>query len=256
MLEVKDLSFSYGKNRVLHAIDFQVQKGTLVTILGANGSGKTTLLKCLNRIYVPHRGEVSINNSPLKHMRQREIACRISMVPQETNCPFSYEVLDMILMGTSPHLSIGRMPEERDYKKANEVMEFLGIPHLASQTFYQLSGGEKQLVLIARALLQDTDYLIMDEPTSHLDFKNQFKIMHELRRMADSGRGVLTALHDPNLAISFSDRIIILSEGSILACGQTNDVITEENLYSAYRMHLRVTEDKEGKMVFPLQRMA
>lgn len=256
MLEAKELSFSYGAKSVLNSISFQVNKGELVTILGANGSGKTTALKCLNGIHTPNRGEVIINGVPLRKMKQKEIARKISMVPQETSSPFSYEVLDMIVMGTSPHLPLGGVPKEKDYRKATGVMEFLDITGLAPKTFNQLSGGEKQMVLIARALLQGADYLIMDEPTSHLDFRNQFKIMHELRRMADTERGVITALHDPNLAIQFSDKIVILSEGSVLAYGQTNDVITEDNLYSAYRIHVRISEDNECKRVFPLKRMA
>ncbi len=256
MLEILDLNFAYNTKDILKRIRFRVNKGQILTVLGANGCGKTTLLKCLNGIHVPQKGQVLLDGIPLNTLKRREIARLISMVPQEKSSYFSYLVQDVIVMGATPRLSLGGMPNGQEYRNVKKIMDYLGITYLASQPFNQLSEGEKQLVLIARSLLQDTDYIIMDEPTSNLDFKNQFQIMAKLRRMADNGCGVIIALHDPNLALKFSDQIIILSQGKIVACGETEEVITEENLFSAYQMQVQVKKMGKEKLVFPREVIA
>lgn len=184
MISVNNISFSYDTvGDTIKNISFTLNKGELIALLGPNGSGKSTILKCLNGTLKPKTGEIYIENYNIKDLSYKEIAKLISVVPQEHSAVFSYLVIDIVAMGITPYLSFGRMPTKKDYKEAYTKLEFFNIQHLAEKNYNQLSGGEKQLVLIARALMQDTDYLIMDEPTSHLDFKNQHLLMKELKKI-------------------------------------------------------------------------
>jgi len=211
-----------------------LNKGELVALLGPNGSGKTTILKCLNGTLKPKTGEIYIENHNIKDLSYKETAKLISVVPQERSAVFSYLAIDMVAMGITPYLSFGRMPTKKDYKEAYTKLEFFNIQHLVEKSYNQLSGGEKQLVLIARALMQDTDYLIMDEPTSHLDFKNQHLVMKELKKLSKNGKGVVTALHDPNLALRFCDRIIMVKKGEVIFSGENIEVMNPQNLQILY----------------------
>lgn len=240
MLKVDNLCFAYQKKKVLREVSFTVDRGELVCLLGANGSGKTTILKCLNGILKPCAGEILLDGLNISTLNQREIARYISVVPQEHSMVFSYHVLDVVTMGVTPYLGFGRMPVEEDYFKAKQILHLLGIENLTYRNYNRLSGGERQLVLIARALMQDTHYLVMDEPTSHLDFKNQYLLMLELKKLTRQGRGIITALHDPNLALKFCDRIIIIKDGRVLARGKTGQVMTGENLKKAYGIDIFV----------------
>jgi len=251
MISVNNISFSYNSDGdTIKNISFTFNNGELIALLGPNGSGKTTVLKCLNGTLKPKRGEIYLDNFNIKDLSYKEIAKLISVVPQEHTAVFSYLVIDIVAMGITPYLSFGRMPTKKDYRSAYEKLEFFNIQHLAEKNYNQLSGGEKQLVLIARALMQNTDYLIMDEPTSHLDFKNQHLLMKELKKLSESGKGVITALHDPNLALRFCDRIIMIKKGEVIFNGEKNKVMTAQNLQILYEMPISIDNVKDVGIIY------
>jgi len=251
MLRVNHLTFSYQKEETIKDINFEVKRGELSCLLGPNGSGKTTILKCLNGIIKPNEGAIYINNIKLEQIDRRNISRHISMVFQEHNVVFSYKVIDVVILGITPYLKFGTMPQKEDYKKAELTLKKLGLSKLKDRNYNELSGGEKQMVLIARALMQDTEFLILDEPSSHLDFKNQYLLMAEIKKLTEEGKGVITALHDPNLALSFCDRVIILKEGEIIAKGKTSDTLNNLNLQKAYDMEVKIDNINNRRVVFP-----
>ena len=246
MIEVNDLYFAYDKKPILKEINFGVKKGQFTCLLGANGSGKTTILKCLNRILQPQKGKIFLDGKRLGEMSQKKIAQKISLVPQEHAAVFSYQSIEVVAMGITPYLGFGAQPCAEVYERAEAIMDKLNIADLAYRRYNHLSGGERQLVLIARALLQDTSYLLMDEPTSHLDFKNQHLILKELKKLARQGAGVITALHDPNLAMKFCDQVIIVKEGRVLDQGKTTETMTNNNLGQAYEIEIEVNQARRG----------
>ncbi|HKL12347.1 MAG TPA: ABC transporter ATP-binding protein [Halanaerobiales bacterium] len=247
MLEVKNLGFSYNKVKTINNINFRVKRQEFSCLLGANGSGKTTILKCLNGVLEKDEGKIKIDQTDLDELNQRQIAQYVSMVPQEHSVVFSYRVLDVVTMGATPYLGFGKMPGQKHYERALKILKKLDIEYLADRQYNQLSGGEKQLILIARALMQDTGYLIMDEPTSHLDFKNKNLLMREIKKLTrNSNTGVIMALHDPNLALKYCDRVIIVKDGSIMADGDTNEIMTGRNLGNAYGIDIKINEKARG----------
>ena len=187
MIKAEKLSFSYEENKVLNDINFNLKKGELSCLLGANGSGKTTIIKCLNGINKYNSGHIKIDNINLSQLNNKKIARKVSMVPQEHNSTFSYKAIDIVIMGITPYLSFGSQANKKDYNRAKEILKKLGISNLAQRNYNKLSGGERQLVLIARAIMQDTDYMLLDEPSSHLDFKNKHLIMRELKKLSNRG---------------------------------------------------------------------
>jgi iron complex transport system ATP-binding protein len=251
MISVKNISFSYDTvGDTIKNISFNLNKGELIALLGPNGSGKTTILKCLNGTLKPKTGEIYIENYSIKDLSYKEIAKLISVVPQERSAVFSYLVIDIVAMGITPYLSFGRMPTKKDYMEAYTKLEFFNIQDLAEKNYNQLSGGEKQLVLIARSLMQDTDYLIMDEPTSHLDFKNQHLLMKELKKLSENGKGVITALHDPNLALRFCDRIIMVKNGEVICSGEKTEVMNSQNLQILYDVPVSMNKVKDVSIIY------
>lgn len=251
MISIKNISFSYDTVRdTIKNISFNLNKGELIALLGPNGSGKTTILKCLNGTLKPKTGEIYIENHNIKNLSYKEIAKFISVVPQEHSAIFSYLVIDIVAMGITPYLSFGRMPTKKDYRTAYTKLEFFNIQHLAEKNYNQLSGGEKQLVLIARALMQNTDYLIMDEPTSHLDFKNQHLLMKELKKLSENGKGVITALHDPNLALRFCDRIIMVKNGEVIFSGENTKVMNPQNLQILYDAPVSMNKVEDVSIIY------
>ncbi|MDN5345798.1 MAG: iron complex transport system ATP-binding protein [Petrotoga sp.] len=251
MISVKNISFSYDTvGDTIKDISFILDKGELIALLGPNGSGKTTILKCLNGTLKPKTGEIYIENHNIKDLSYKEIAKFISVVPQEHSAIFSYLVIDIVAMGITPYLTFGRVPTKKDYRTAYTKLEFFNIQHLAEKNYNQLSGGEKQLVLIARALMQNTDYLIMDEPTSHLDFKNQHLLMKELKKLSENGKGVITALHDPNLALRFCDRIIMVKNGEVIFSGENTKVMNPQNLQILYDAPVSMNKVEDVSIIY------
>ncbi len=249
-LIVENLKFYYGPRLILDNVTFSVSPGSICALLGPNGSGKTTLLKCINGILKPATGRVEVNNVLIELLGRQEIAKNMSVVPQQTNTVFAFKVADMVVMGRSPLLEIWQKPTASDRIDAKELLAKLGIGHLAERPFTEISGGERQMVLLARAIFQDTPIMLLDEPTSHLDLKNQIKIMELVRDVAlERGITTIMTLHDPNLALHYCDEVVLLKSGRIMDMGKRNQVLFDENLSAMYDLKVNVEVTHQGKQV-------
>lgn len=249
-LAVDNLNFYYGSRLILDEITFSVSPGSICGLLGPNGSGKTTLLKCINGILKPEKGRIEINNVSLEQLDRQEIAKNMSVVPQQTNTVFAFKVVDMVVMGRSPVLEMWQKPTLSDRADAVNLLIDLGIGYLAERRFNEISGGERQMVLLARAIFQDTQIMLLDEPTSHLDLKNQVKIIDLVRSVAIK-RGITTimTLHDPNLALHYCDEVVLLKDGRIMDMGKTDQVLFDDNLSTMYELKVNVEVTRQGKKV-------
>lgn len=235
LLEVQNLSFSYGDNHVLKEIELSIPENELVSILGINGAGKSTLLKCLNRIITPQTAEIKLKSMDLNELDLVEISKLISYVPQSVRSSFSMDVFDVVLLGRRPYINwrIG----ENDRKVVSDTLRFLNLEDFAFRKFNQLSGGERQRIIIAKAIAQEPQLFLLDEPTSDLDLKNQIQVMKKLKSLVsdtESPKSALIAIHDINIAARFSDRIILLSDGKIVADGTPIEVLTSENIAKVF----------------------
>jgi len=252
IVSVEDLSFSYGGAFKLNSISLNVSAGTVLTLLGPNGCGKTTLLKCINALLKPESGRVVISGRNAHELRRWELARLVGYVPQAHVPPFPYSTLDLVLMGRTAHLDFFQQPSNLDYKIAEKALSMVGLDHLKHRPYDQLSGGERQLALIARAIAQEPKLLLLDEPTAHLDFKNQFLVLSMVKRIArENGIGVIMSLHDPNHAILFSDTVALMKNGSIFAVGPSHSVITKEKIETVYEISVRVINQTNGFLVAP-----
>mgnify|MGYP001283391631 CR=1 FL=1 len=234
-LEVKDLSFSWGSNKVLKNIDISIKKNHLVSILGVNGAGKTTLLKCINRILTPESGKIEVLSNNLSSLDLLEVSKLLSYVPQTVMSSFAMDVFDVVLLGRRPHItwSIG----DEDREKVSKTLKFLNFEDFAFRRFDQLSGGERQRAIIAKAIAQDSSIFLMDEPTSDLDLKNQIEIMGKIKELIinkDNEKSAVMATHDMNIAARFSDYIFLLDNGRIKAEGIPEKVLTVENIAEVF----------------------
>ncbi len=256
-MQASDISFSYHQDSaaaVFHSLSFSVLPGQVLCLLGPNGTGKSTLLKCLSGILHIQQGNILFDGQDLFSFKLSEIARRIGYVPQGLTSAFPFRIKDIVVMGRAPHLSILASPSKNDMKIAHEAMETAGILHLADRPCNSVSGGEWQLALIARALVQKPQLLLLDEPTSHLDLGNQTKILQAIRRLTLDGMTIIMATHFPDHTFLVADSVVILNKGKISQIGAPDDVITEENLRSAYGVEVRVVsagESVERKVCFP-----
>ena len=240
-LEVKDLSFSWGSNKVLKNIDISIKKNQLVSILGVNGAGKTTLLKCINRILTPESGKIEVLSKNLSSLDLLEVSKLLSYVPQTVMSSFAMDVFDVVLLGRRPHItwSIG----DEDREKVSETLKFLNFEDFAFRRFDQLSGGERQRAIIAKAIAQDSSIFLMDEPTSDLDLKNQIEIMGKIKELIinkDNEKSAVMATHDMNIAARFSDYIFLLDNGRIKAEGIPEKVLTVENIADVFGVNCEI----------------
>lgn len=240
-LTITKLSFNYASFAVLKDIDFAVDLGEVLSIVGPNGSGKSTLLRCINRILKTKQNTVLIDGKDTSKLNLKELSKIMGYVPQISTSIFPFTVFDVVLMGRKPYIHWSL--SERDYEIVAETLDFLGIGELAMRHFNELSGGEQQKVIIARALAQEPQILLLDEPTSSLDIKHQLEILHILRSLAQTKHcSVIMAMHDLNLASRFSDRMLMLKKGCIFAVGTPDAVLTEENIEAVYGVKARVTK--------------
>ena len=240
MLRATDVSFTYARRRasaqrVLDRVSLEVERGTVVGLLGPNGSGKTTLLRLVSGVMQPESGSVSIDDRPIEALTRRELARRIAVVPQETQTTFDFSVIDMVLMGRDPHLGAFELAGAADQAIAREALAATGTANFATRPFATLSGGEKQRVVIASALAQASDMLLLDEPTAALDLGYQLEITGLLRRLnLERGTTMIVSTHDLNLAAALCERIVLLKEGRVIAQGSTTDTLTAENIRVLY----------------------
>jgi iron complex transport system ATP-binding protein len=239
-LTVNKLSFTYNGFPALKDVELQMGLGELLSIVGPNGSGKSTLLKCINRILKPKQNIVLINGADTSTIGLRELCKVMGYVPQNSTNTFPFTVFDIVLMGRRPYIqwSLG----EKDKEIVAATLDYLGIGELSMRHFNELSGGEQQKVVIARALAQQPQLLLLDEPTSSLDIKHQLEILCILKGLAQSKHcSVIVAMHDLNLASRFSDRMLMLKQGCIFAVGTPESVLTEENIELVYGVKVHVT---------------
>jgi len=243
-LQIRNLRFSYGSTEILRDINMGLNPSEVLGIVGPNGTGKSTLLRCIDRILIPE-GEVLLDGQEISGMSRVEIAKRIGYVPQSMTGVFPATVFDMVLLGRRPHLSWRSSEEDMD--KVLEMLDLMDIKDLAMRNFNETSGGQQQKVLIARALAQDVDILLLDEPTSNLDIKHQLEVMEILTELSKTkGISVMMAIHDLNLASRYSDRIIMLNGGGIRDVGDPASVLTAENIRSVYGVDV-VVRNEDGK---------
>ena len=244
LMQAREVSFAYRGRKVLHDITVSVGRGEVVSLLGPNGSGKTTLLKILLGLLRPQRGSVLFEGRPLKATPRDELARRIAYVPQVHREAFAYTVADVVLMGRMPYHSFFSTFSAKDRKIAETSMERLGILHLRNRPYTEISGGERQLALIARALTQGADTLVMDEPANGLDFGNQIRLLDQIADLARDGYTFIMSTHFPEHAFWIADHVVMLQNGSVLADGKPNDVMSEEAIYQLYNTRVSLFKFK------------
>ena len=239
-IEVKNLSFSYGDRHVLHDISFSVDKGAFLSILGPNGVGKSTLFRCVLGLLSGYTGTVCVDGVDARTFSIREAARHFSYIPQSSRSIFNYSVFNIILMGRTSGLGTFRSPGKKDRELCRWAMEKVGITHLQNRCFHRLSGGEQQLVLIARALVQQAPVLLLDEPTANLDFGNQLLVLEQAKSLAQEGYTVIQTTHHPEQSYLYSDRILAIQEGRVLTEGTPKEVLTEETIRTLYGVDVQI----------------
>ena len=236
-LHVENLCCSYENQSVLSNLNLKAHHQQFVGIIGPNGSGKSTLLKAVYRALKPKSGEIRLDETPLRVMSYKESAQKMAAVGQENELPFDFRVEEIVQMGRYPAKRFFDNDTVEDYQLVAEALEQLGITHLAQRNFQHLSGGEKQRVLIARALAQNTDLLLLDEPTNHLDIHYQLEIFELLSRLPLT---VVSAIHDLNIAAMYCDYLYVMESGEILTSGNPGDVLTKETLQQVFQVHAEI----------------
>ncbi|WP_169717667.1 putative ABC transporter ATP-binding protein [Sporomusa silvacetica DSM 10669] len=247
MLAVENISFGYpSAGDLLTDLSFSVAKGDVVCLLGPNGAGKTTLLRCLLGIAAVRTGSIKIRGRKIGSIPSRELASDMAYVPQAATTVFPHRVLDIVVMGRTPHVGFTAVPTDEDYALAEAALSELGIAHLADCLFSRISGGERQLTLIARALTQRAGLLIMDEPTSSLDYGNQVRILRVIDRLAKQGYSIIMTSHFPNHAFLLCNKVLIMKNGKITAMGTPDEVVTDSILSDLYTTKVKIVEIDDG----------
>ncbi len=236
LIELRDLAFAYeGCAPTFSGISCRLGSGKLCALMGGNGSGKTTLIKSIAGLLPGYDGQIRIGNDDIKDLSRRRIARQMSMVAQDNDLAFPYRVGDMVLMGRAPYIDTFALPGRDDKAKALQALADVGMQDFKNRYFSKISGGERQMVLIARALAQDTPVMLLDEPTNHLDFKNKILVLHLIKRLVQERNLLaLMATHDPNHVLQFADYVMILHEGRIFSEGQPSEVINRETMRAVY----------------------
>jgi iron complex transport system ATP-binding protein len=234
LLNVEQLRFSYGAKEILKGVSLSVTAGRLRGLLGPNGSGKTTLFKCCLGFLKPQSGFIKIGQKNLEELGPKGLAAKVAYVPQEHHPSFPYSVREMVEMGRTPHRGLLPILSKRDHEAVALALDRVGLSGLASENYGHLSGGQRRLVLVARALAQEAEIMFLDEPTSSLDFSNQLIVWETVRAIASQGLGVVICCHDPNHILWFCDEVAALKNGKILADGPTGSTINRELLQTLY----------------------
>lgn len=245
-VRVRNVEFGYNGVKVLRNVSLRIDTGHVVSLLGPNGSGKTTLLKVLLGLYRPERGEVSLEGRPMREMTPRELARKIAYVPQTHNMSFAYSVMDVVLMGRAPYMSFFSRYSREDKEIALHALERLSITNLKDRVYTELSGGERQLVLIGRALTQGADTLVMDEPLNGLDYGNQIRLLECIAGLAQEGYTFIKTTHFPDHALWVSSRVVLLRRGEIVADGPTDSVVNEMSISDLYKRDIAILDVGNG----------
>ncbi len=248
---VSELEFSYGDAGVLCGVSFSVEEGSMCALLGKNGSGKTTLFGCMLGLLGGYSGSIMIDGAEAKSLSPQALSQRAAYVPQAHNPVFNYSALDMVLMGRANGIRVFGAPSKADVAKAETAMERMGIAELRDRGFLHLSGGERQLVLIARAIAQGANIFIMDEPTSGLDFGNRLLVMRTIRSLTNEGRTVLFSTHEPQQALDHADRLIALADGTAAAEGIPGEVLDSALIERLYGVHADIAAVSGRRVLLP-----
>lgn len=233
-IDVKNLCFSYSENKVLDDVTFSVCDGDFLMLLGENGAGKTTLFKLLLGFLPHYSGEIEINGQNIKNMSANDFAKNVSYVSQMSSPVFDYTVLDTVLMGMTNSLPKFSSPKAEHIKRAKEILSMLSIEHLANRGIGQISGGERQLTMLARSLAQGAKILVLDEPCASLDYSNRFKVMNKISRLTKRGYTVIMSTHDPNQAFLYANKVLTLKNGKVLSFGEPKSTLNEKVLSQLY----------------------
>ena len=251
ILSLKDVQFQYGLENplVLDKLSLNIPSGKITAILGPNGTGKTTMLHLMLGLLKPSSGQIEIGGKPHGGYSRRDLSQMIGLVPQFESIPFNFTVFEYVLLGRSPYLNPFQQPGDEDHEIACNALEAAGILNLAEKPVMEISGGERQLVQIARVFTQGTPIMLLDEPTAHLDLQNQNRILTLLRKLAAGGSTAVLTTHDPNAAIFAADHFVLMDKGQIYAQGSVEEVITSENLSGIYQIPIRVEKNNGYIMV-------
>lgn len=247
-LEVKNLSFGYRCFDVLKGVNFKAEQESLICVLGKNGAGKSTLFRCILSLLPDFKGSVTVDGKNIKDLQAEELAQTIAYIPQAHSATFSFSVMEMVLMGTTAQLKRFSSPGKEQIKIAMDALKRMNISHLAERNYMHISGGEQQLVLIARVLAQRAKILIMDEPCSNLDYGNQIMLMQEVKKLTREGYLIIQSTHNPEQALLFADEVIILDEGKVARFGNPYEVIDEDILFKIYGVHVKLHDINQGKI--------
>ncbi len=246
IISLSNLTFSYDADlqNVISDLSLEIPAGSIAAILGPNGAGKSTLLHIILGMLSPKDGQVLLDGKNLSLYTRREMSRLVGLVPQIEHIPFEFSVMEYILLGRAPYLGILQMPSDEDYETVSEILQALKLTHLAHRVVLDLSGGERQMVLLARALAQQPRILLLDEPTSHLDLSNKGHILRILRDLAEQGVTVIFTTHDPYTAVLSAHYLILMREGRILDTGPLEQVLKSDKLSSTYGVPVRVVKVK------------
>jgi len=240
VLSVKSLDFGFPGRTIGRDVSFSLGAGDVMCVLGPNGGGKTTLFRTILGLLPPHGGGISLEEKSLDSLSRPEIARRVGYVPQGHSAYFAYTVREFVLMGRTAHLGVFSAPGRKDRDVADRSLESLGIAQLAGKPVTEISGGERQLALVARALAQEPKLLVLDEPTASLDFGNQVRVLERISALAASGIAILFSSHDPDHAFLCARRVLLLAEGRVLETGTPREVIRPDTLERMYRVSVQV----------------
>lgn len=251
-LKIRDIEFGYGSVPILKNVCMELKRSEMIAIVGPNGVGKSTLIRCIDLILTPNNGSILLDGQEMKKMKRTEVAKKMGYVPQKASQSFPATVYDTILIGRRPHL--GWQSSDEDNGKILDVLELLGIEDLAMKDFNDLSGGQQQKVMIARALAQDADILLFDEPTSNLDIRHQLEVMEITENLIhEKGMSVIMAVHDLNLGSRYANKVIMMYKGGIFSAGDPASVLTTENIKKVYNVEAEVSNRNGRPHIIPIR---
>lgn len=245
---VENLSFAYGEHEVLKGVSFAAEYGEFLSVLGPNGVGKSTLFRCMLGLMPPSQGRTLIGGRDIAALSAAELAQSIAYIPQSHSPVFNYSVLDIVLMGTTAQLGKFSSPGKQQREQAMELLDTLHIADLRHRGYRNISGGERQLVLIARAMAQQAKILIMDEPSSSLDFGNRIRVMQTVRALSERGYCVIQSTHDPDQAYRYSDKILAMLDGGVLAFGTPKETVCDEVISKLYGVPVEVCSLRDDRI--------
>lgn len=245
-IEVNQLNFNYHDRQILNNISFTAKSTDLLCVLGPNGVGKSTLFRCLLGLSKNFKGEILIDGKSVRKMKTVDLAKKIAYIPQSHHPTFNFSVLNTVLMGLTVHLTGASMPKAIHEQEAFDALEMLGISHLWNRGYAEISGGERQLALIARAIVQKTSILVMDEPTANLDYGNQMRVMTKVKQLANQGYIVILSTHNPEHTFLYGNKALVIYKGEIIKMGNPQEIVTEELLKQVYGVKVKLHDIDSG----------